>query len=354
VGFDWYFGISASLDMVPYTYIENDRVVEFPSLDRDFLMMHGRSDGPRTRKGPAAPGFEADAVLPTLGSKCEQFIARQASSARDGKPFFLYVPLASPHTPILPNQDWQGKSRLNPYADFVMQTDSVVGKIIQALASNGLDRNTLVIVTSDNGCSPQAKFDELQALGHDPSGPLRGHKADIFEGGHRVPLLIRWTGQIPGGTTSDQLVCLTDLFATIAEILGASVPPNAAEDSFSFWPNLKTGRSSERDHLVSHSINGSFAIREGSWKLALCADSGGWSPPRPGSPAARDLPPFQLFDLASDLGETRNLSEQQPDRVKSLTSLLERLVENGRSTPGPPQRNTGQVNIRSGQSDALR
>ncbi len=346
VGFDDYFGISASLDMVPYTFIENDHVAVLPTEDRDFLMMHDRAATNRTRKGPAAPGFEADDVLPTLTSKSVEFIEKQAMDARQGHPFFLYVPLASPHTPILPTNTWQGKSGINPYADFVMATDAAIGEILAALDKEQLTDKTLFVLTSDNGCSPQAKFEELAAKDHHPSGPLRGHKADLFEGGHRVPFIIRWPGQVAAGSTSDQLVCQTDLFATIADIVGAEIPPNAAEDSFSFLATLRTGAAGKRDHLVSHSINGSFAIRRGDWKLLLCADSGGWSVPRPGSPQTKDLPPMQLFNLRDDLGEKTNVLDRHAEQSQELMTLLEQIVDNGRSTPGTPQSNHVPVNFR--------
>ncbi|GIW95544.1 MAG: arylsulfatase [Pirellulaceae bacterium] len=344
VGFDEYFGISASLDMVPYTFIENDHVTVLPTEDRDFPMMWGRTQG-RTRKGPAAPGFDAAQVLPALGQRACRYIAERAEAAHSGTPFFLYLPLASPHTPILPTAEWQGKSGINPYADFVMQTDHVIGQVLHALEEQKLADNTLVIVTSDNGCSPQANFDELACHGHYPSGPLRGHKADLFEGGHRVPFVVRWPGVVPANSVSDHIICLTDVMATVAEILQVDLPPDAAEDSISFLGSLAATGPGKRTHLVSHSINGSFAIREGNWKLLLCPDSGGWSDPRPGSAAARDLPPVQLYDLANDLGEKNNLWDKEPQRVERLRRLLVSFVEQGRSTPGPPQPNTTPVQL---------
>jgi arylsulfatase A-like enzyme len=344
VGFDWYCGISASLDMVPYTFIENDRVAALPTEDRSFAMMHGR-DGGTTRKGPAAPDFDAADVLPTLARKSVQYIDQRAEAARAGKPFMLYVPLASPHTPILPTEKWQGRSGINPYADFVMQTDDAIGAILAALDRHELTDNTLVIVTSDNGCSPQAKFDELSAHGHEPSGPLRGHKADLFEGGHRVPFIVRWPGVVAAGKQSAQLLCLTDVLATLAEIVGAKLPENAGEDSISFLPVLRGEAGSARDHLVSHSINGSFAIRRGPWKLMLCSDSGGWSAPRPRTPQAAALPAMQLYDLSADLGEQHNAIDQQPEKAAELTKLLETVAAEGRSTPGKPQPNTGPVDV---------
>ncbi len=337
VGFDYYFGISASLDMVPYTYIENDRVVALPTEDRDFLMMHDRAPERRTRKGPTAPAFDAADVLPMLAKKSVAYIHQRAEQPET--PFLLYVPLASPHTPILPTPDWQGKSGINPYADFVMQSDWAVGEILAALDQHNLTERTLVLFTSDNGCSPQAQFEELAAHGHIPSGPLRGHKADLFEGGLRVPLVASWPARIPAGTTSNQLVCQSDLFATFAELTGTTPPPNAGEDSFSFLPTLLREEASTRDHLVSHSINGSFAIRQGPWKLLLCGDSGGWSQPRPGTPQAKGLPSAQLYHLDDDLGETTNRIAEHPEIARNLLALLNKLLVNGRSTPGPTQSN---------------
>lgn len=345
VGFDEYFGISASLDMVPYTFIRNDRVTVLPTEDRDFPMMLGQTQG-RTRRGPAAPNFDAADVLSTLGRQACQYLADRAESARRGQPFLLYLPLASPHTPILPTSSWQGKSHINAYADFVMETDHVIGQVLQTLEQHGLVDSTLVIITSDNGCSPQADFSELARHGHYPSGPLRGHKADLFEGGHRVPFMVRWPGVVKPGGVTDHLICLTDIIATVADILGESLPDNAAEDSISFYGTLRGEANGKRDHVVSHSVNGSFAIRQGPWKLLLCPDSGGWSRPRPGSAEAQQLPPMQLYNLEDDLGEQHNLVDRHPDKVQELVALLERIVDNGRSTPGPPQPNTEPVQIR--------
>lgn len=354
VGFDYFFGISASLDMVPYAYIENDRVTELPTEDRDFPMMDGRQTG-RTRKGPTAPGFDAADVLPMLVRKSVEYIDERARSGEsDGgrQPFFLYVPLASPHTPILPTPAWRGKSGINPYADFVMESDWAVGQIVAALERNGVAENTLIVFTSDNGCSPQAKFDELAAHDHYPSGPLRGHKADLFEGGHRIPMVVSYPGVTAAGTVSEQVVCLTDIFATVAAAIGVDdLAADMAEDSFSFLTALKgeTSASGVRESLVSHSINGSFAIRRGDWKLMLCGDSGGWSAPRPGSPAAGKLPSRQLYHLGEDLAEQENRIADRPEVAAELLELLENLVAEGRSTPGPRQENTGAVTIESGR-----
>jgi arylsulfatase A-like enzyme len=331
-GFDEYFGISASLDIPPFAFIENDRFTELPTARKTLL-----------RDGIAAPGFEAVDVLPTLTRKAVEYIGRRAAAKG---PFFLYLPLSSPHTPIVPTKRWQGKSGLNAYGDFVMQTDWSVGQVLQALERSGLAANTLVIFASDNGCSPAAGVVELERKGHHPSYHFRGYKADIFDGGHRIPFIARWPRQIEAGTASDQLICLNDLMATCAEILGTKLPDNAGEDSVSLLPALLgTARGPIREAVVHHSVNGSFAIRQGRWKLELCPDSGGWSDPKPGSAAAKRLPLIQLYDMTEDVGERGNRHKDHPEIVARLLKLLEKYVADGRSTPGAPQHNDAAVNI---------
>ena len=342
VGFDYYYGISASLDMVPYTFIENDRVAKLPSVEKEFPMFLGREKGKR-RKGPAAPDFEVEDVLPTLTTKAIDFVKARSVDAKAGKPFFLYLPLASPHTPIAPTKDWQGKSGLNYYADFVMQTDHSLGLILAELDRQGIADNTLVVLTSDNGCSPQADFPELLSKGHNPSHLFRGHKADIFEGGHHIPFIVRWPAKVKPGSKSDQLLCLTDLMATCADILNVPLPANAGEDSVSFLPALLgQDKTSLREALVHHSVNGTFAIRQGNMKLLMCKDSGGWSEPRPGT-VKSGMPEVQLFDLSNDIGERINLHDKQSETVKRLTNLLEKYIADGRSTKGEPQKNDVKV-----------
>ncbi|MFO0915349.1 MAG: arylsulfatase [Pirellulales bacterium] len=345
VGFDYYYGISASLDMVPYTFLENDRVTVVPTVDKSFPLVEGRDKG-STRVGPAAPNFDARDVLPKLVQRTVSYLAEHASDARSGKPFFLYVPLAAPHSPVMPTAAWQNRSGLNPYADFVLQTDDAIGQILEALDQHQLTDNTLVIVTSDNGCSTLAGYDELLAKGHNPSHVYRGQKADIYEGGHRVPFIVRWPGHVAPGTTSAQLGCLTDFMATAAELTGASLPDDAGEDSFSLLNAMTqvTDRA-PRPNIVHHSINGSFGVRTGEWKLALCPDSGGWSEPHPPAKVQPNEPAVQLYDLSADISERRNLAKEQPQRVKELASVLETIVAQGRSTPGSAQANTVDPDI---------
>ena len=356
VGFDYYFGISASLDMVPYCFIENDRVTANPTETMK-LAMNATAVGKQsyTREGPGAPGFLGEDVLPTLTKKAIEVIGKHATAKEN---FFLYLPLNSPHTPILPSKEWQGKSGISLYADFVMQTDDAIGQIVKALEAGGVADNTVVVVTSDNGCSPSADFKQLAEHGHNPSYHFRGNKADIFDGGHRVPFLVQWPAQVKGGTTYDHPVCLLDFMATAADITGTKIPENAAEDSVSFLPALKGKNEPVREAIVHHSINGSFSIRQANWKLELCPDSGGWSDPRPAGggkgkgkgkkgPAtpAPALAPLQLYDLSQDIGEKTNVQAEHPEIVERLSKLLEKYVADGRSTPGAPQKNTVDPNI---------
>jgi arylsulfatase A-like enzyme len=204
LGFNYFFGIAASLDMVPYTFIENDRVTKLPTRDVSFPMMLGRTNN-QTRRGPGAEGFEAEAVLPAFTQKAADYIGSRAKEARAGKPFFLYLPLNSPHTPIAPTKEWRGRSGLNFYADFVMQTDWAVGRVMEALEKGGVAENTLVFFTSDNGCSPQADFPALAEKGHNPSHTFRGTKADIWDGGHRVPFIVRWPAAPPAGSPASTI-----------------------------------------------------------------------------------------------------------------------------------------------------
>lgn len=334
LGFDTFFGISASLDMPPYVYVENNMPTAVP--DRIVPAEMGKRFW---REGPIAPDFRHEEVLPLLTKKAKDFIGRQA---RTGNPFFLYFPLPAPHTPILPSPEFRGKSETNEYGDFCLQVDDVVGQIEETLVRHGLVENTILVFTSDNGCSPMADFDELAGFGHNPSHVFRGHKADIYEGGHRIPLVVRWPGEIRPRTVSDETVCLSDLMATCADILGAALPGNAGEDSISNLPAWRGQKldSSLREATVHHSIDGSFSIRRGKWKLEMCPGSGGWSHPRPGK-EREGLPSMQLFDLNADVSERSNLIEKRPDVVEELKRLLTLYVQNGRSTPGAAQANSG-------------
>ncbi len=282
-------------------------------------------------------------TLPALTCHAVRYIAEQAKAQ---KPFFLYLTLNSPHTPIVPAQEWQGRSGLGDYGDFVMQTDGAVGEVLKAIDKAGIEKNTLVIFTSDNGCSSAAGIDKLQAKGHFPSAHYRGSKADIWDGGHRIPFIVRWPGVVKPGSSCGQLTCLTDLMATCAEITGVKLPENAGEDSFSILPLLKGDEKPVRDTLVHHSISGMFALRDRTWKLELCPGSGGWSSPGDAEALESGLPSTQLYNMISDDKEARNVVAENKAIVDVMTGQLEALIENGRSTPGPKQSNDVRVTIR--------
>lgn len=289
-------------------------------------------------------------MLPRLTQRAVEYLHEQAA-AKSGKPFFLYVPLTSPHTPIVPSAEWHGKSGLGKYGDFVMQTDASVGSILTALDRHQLAENTLVLFSSDNGCSPQADTPGLEKQGHFASAHFRGYKADIWDGGHRVPFFARWPGTIPAASRSDALICLGDFMATVADVLGQPLPENAAPDSQSFLPLLKaTADAQGRSSIVHHSIAGRFSIREGRWKLNLCAASGGWGKPSDEDAKKQGLPDAQLYDLQADPGETTNLITQHPAEAARLLTLLKQQITNGRSTPGPSLTNDVKVILPSSAS----
>jgi len=333
LGFDYAYGHCGSLDMPPYVYVENEKITA--QVEN---ITERKGDYHWWRKGPTANDFDHQRVTPHLFDKAETYVKEMNEK---GKPFFLYLPLPSPHTPILPTGEWKGKSDLNPYADFVMQIDHRVGKLIGLLDHLRISENTMVIFTSDNGCSPQAKFEVLGEKGHDPSGLFRGHKADIFEGGHRVPFIVKWPVKIQAGSVSHKTICTTDLLASCAEILGKKLSDKEGEDSFSIVPAFAkaTENDYQRTFTIHHSINGSFAIRKGVHKFIFCPDSGGWSYPRPSKKETQGLPKFQLYNLKEDPEEKNNLYGQSPKIENELIALFTAAIKNGRTTPGTPQKN---------------
>ena len=307
-GFDYFHGFHHAGDME--VIIENDKVIEHDEVIN---------------------------MLPRLTRKAVEYIDSRAADKET--PFFLYVPYGSPHTPIVPSVEWQGRSGLGDYADFVMQTDAGVGEITAALERNGLTENTLIIFSSDNGCSKAANIPDLLKKGHKVSAHYRGSKADLWEGGHRIPFIARWPKQIEAATKTDQLICLVDLFATTADILQIESPAGTAEDSVSFLPAL-SGQpiTSARAGVIHHSISGHFSYRKGKWKLLLAKASGGWSSPKENE-MPKDSPKGQLYDMEADPAETTNLYETQPEVVAELLALLTADVNRGRSTEGLESKN---------------
>jgi arylsulfatase A-like enzyme len=342
-GFDTFYGISASLDMPPYTYIQDREVPCVPSLhdpgSDDGKVCFHESKG-IWRAGPRAPDFKHHEAMPRFTEKCIEFID---DAGRGKDPFFVYYPLTAPHTPILPTEAFRGKSGTTDYGDFCLQVDADVGRILDKLDRLGISDNTIVIFTSDNGCSPRADFRELAMFGHNPSYVFRGQKGDIYEGGHRVPLLVRWPGQIEPGCVSDETVCLVDFLATCADLFDEALPDDAGEDSVSNLPVWRgeTMDARLRKATVHHSLDGSFSIRRENWKLECCAGSGGWSYPtiRKDQGDLAKLPPMQLYNLESDIRERSNVIDEHPELVKEMLNLLWQYVESGRSTPGKLQQN---------------
>ena len=364
-GFDYYFGTDVP-NYPPYCFIENDHTVGLPTAKLPAkLLGHNLASVP----GPALPGWKLEDILPTITDKACGFITNQAKA---GKPFFLYFAMTSPHTPLAVSDEWLGRSKLGRYGDYVMETDAMIGRVLQAIEASDIASNTLVFLTSDNGVAPYVgagpeqlkeleakgfspkqeekghfqRYKELEAMGQYSSYVFRGHKADIWEGGHRIPLMVRWPGKIKPGSTSSQLVSLADFMATCADILHVKIPADAGEDSVSLLPVL-LGKATApvNKAVVFHSINGSFAIQEGQWKLELCPGSGGWGDPRPNSKEARTLPAVQLYNLAKDISERTNEYAAHPEIVIRLTKVLEQYVADGRSTPGPKEHNDVPVNL---------
>lgn len=317
-GFDEYFGTDVP-NWPPYCFIENDRTVGIPS---ELLPAQKLAKNQASIQGPALAGWRLEDVLPALTTRAEKFIAEQTGRQR---PFLLYLPLTSPHTPLAVNTPWKGQSGLNSeYADLVMETDAAIGRVLAALDVAGAAQNTLVLLTSDNGCASYIGVKQLEAQGHFPSGPLRDYKASVYEGGHRVPFIVRWPGMIEASSICRQLVHHADLIATLAEILAIPLPETAAEDSFSLLPLLSGSDRPIRTHAVSTACNGLPGYRDGSWKYIATPDP-------------------ELYNLETDPAESQNLASQHPDRVQSMRNQFEKLIRDGRSTPGTPQKNDIKV-----------
>ncbi len=334
LGFDYFFGIPASLDMQPYCYIENNHVVQEPTETIE------RSGYPAYyRGGPISPDFKHEDVMPTCTKKAVNYIHQRAENPEQS--FFLYVPLSAPHTPWVPKDYAKEKSRAGIYGDFVYQVDLSVGKILDALDQHGFDENTLVILTSDNGSHEDhigkhnngVSTGEIN-FGHEANYVFRGQKADAWDGGHRIPFLARWPKRIKAGSSSDETICLTDFMATFAELTSVPLPDNAAEDSYNILPVL-TNQDYDapiREATIHHSLSGMFCVRQGPWKLILGRGSGGFTNPRHLDPKEGE-PEGQLYNLEEDISESNNLYQEHPEIVERLTNLLNQYKEQGYSRP---------------------
>lgn len=328
-GFDYSYGFCGSLDMPPYVWVENGAATMEPTE-----ITVGEKGQGKWREGLTSANFSHKEALPQITERTVKYIEENANKE---KPFFLYMPLPAPHTPILPTKEFKGKSKLdNPYADFVLMVDWVVGEVIKALEENGISENTLIVFTSDNGCSPAANYKQLKSKGHNPSYVYRGFKSDIFEGGHRVPYIMTWKNNIQP-KESDQLVCTTDFFATVADLLGVGYSDEVAVDSYS---HLTENETTSRKSIVHHSVQGEFAYRKGDYKVNFCPGSGGWSYPNSNAKKVyNSLPKVQLYNLKEDVAEQKNLESQYPALVKEYRSDLLKIINDGRSTKGKKQTN---------------
>ncbi len=332
-GFDYYFGVSASLDMAPYVYVKNDRFTMMPTMQQESVRFPHF-----VRKGPRAEDFVIDQVLDKLVEESVGYIARSAPS---DDPFFLYVPFTAPHKPAQPKAEFKGVTELGEYGDFIAQVDDAVGQILRAVDASGESRNTIVVFTSDNGSymhsfanesdrdhTDDDKIQGYRAENHRANGTWRGTKADIYEAGHRVPFFVRWPGTIPAGAVARQTVCQVDLFATFAQIVGQELGDDEAEDSFSILEMARGETESVRPAPVIHqSVSGMLAIRNGKWKLIAGNGSGGRQKPR----GENDQQPFQLFDLEADPQESKDLASENAEETEALTALLEEL-RNGKGS----------------------
>ena len=333
VGFDSCFLVAASLDMSPYTYVRNDRVTALPTT-----MIDASPFPAFYRRGEKAEDFDIEGTLDRLVEVASGVI-REARN--DEQPFFLYMPLTSPHKPVLPAERFRGRTDLGPYGDFIVQTDDAVGRILNVLEQNGTADDTLVIVTSDNGSymrrtentpdhTQQPSQQAFLPSHHTANGPWRGTKADIYEAGHRVPFFVRWPGLVEAGSQSNATVCQTDLIATLSEVVGESFDRDSAEDSFSMIAALNQNDVNRRG-LVSQSASGMLAIREGQLKLIVGSGSGGRERPR----GRAFETPYQLYDLAADPGEQKNLAATRPDDVARLEARLLEITHGDELRPKP-------------------
>lgn len=338
-GFDYSYVTPGSLDIPPYVFLENDLVVK-PPLHHSGIDVYPEIRSTITDPGDKRmytwPGGETSAdyvhrnVVP---DSADRVLALMEEYAEEKKPFFIYYPMHAPHIPCLPTAEFAGKSKIGAYGDMVLMVDDIVGRIMNKLSELDIDENTLVMFASDNGSE-----NSYPQFGHEPSYIYRGHKGDIWDGGHRIPWIIRWPGHVRPGLIADQTVSLVDTYSTFAELLGIGIGGEEAEDSFSLTPLLRGESRTIRDYTIQSSGNGCFAIRKGKWKLEMCPYAGSMSD---AEAALETLPPTQLYNMEDDPGERHNVISEHPDVAERLTEILTVCVFNGRSTPGKTGKNTG-------------
>lgn len=339
-GFDYYFG-DETINFPPYAWVENDRIVEAPTEDMDInnIGFDTKEGQWEFRPGPKVKGWNPYEVLPALTGKAVEWVSRQ-----DGKtPFFLYFALPSPHAPIIPNDEFDGQSQAGAYGDFVVQTDWVAGQVLQALRDKGLEEETIVIFSADNGPEAYA-WERAEKYGHFSMGQFRGLKRDVWEGGHHVPFIVKWPGRITAGSVSDEVISQVDIMATLARITGIELPEEAAPDSYDFLPVL-TGEAYQsplREATVHNTNQAIWGIRKGDW-LYINNHTGGLREMPESFKKLRGYTDFEtpglLFNMKEDEEQRVNLYEKYPEKVQEMEDLL-RDYRNSRSTVRYASENT--------------
>jgi arylsulfatase A-like enzyme len=326
LGFDYSFIVPGSLDMSPYVFVENDRVTAIPDSISPAVNFPAYR-----RRGEIAPDFQHKTALDKFTQKALEYINEEA---KNDKPFLLYFPLTAPHKPALPAERFNGKSGFGAYGDMVLQVDWTVGQINQALKESGIEKNTIVIYTSDNGSymyridenEPDHLIDEAVQGYHissrEANKKWRGTKTDIYDGGHRIPFIVKWPGKVASGTSSSEIICLTDVFATLADIIGVDLSEDEGPDSFSFKSLLLGEKGFIKHPVVHHSVNGTFSLRHGKWKMIFSDGSGGRQKPS-GAPFRK---PYRLYDMEEDPIESNDLIDSNVDLAEKMEEYLNQIM----------------------------
>lgn len=318
IGFDYFYGIAASLDIPPYVYIENNTVVSMPMDSTAGTSPVYKDDF--WRLGPVSPDFDHHEALKHLTTKAEEVIRKNANGE---KPFFLYFALTAPHLPWIPHEEFKGKSNAGNYGDLAAEVDDVVGRVTRLVKSMGIEENTVIIFTSDNGS--QFSSEEMARYQHQANGDWRGRKGDIYEGGNRVPFIVKWPGHSAPGTISNQLLSTTDLYHTLADLVEANVDDMESKDSYSFLPAIAEAHKTAalRARMVYHSAKGMFALRDGNWVMIEGKGSGGFLEV---PDTTKMIEPYQLFDLATDPTQATDVYTTHRAKTDSLVQTLHSIV----------------------------
>ncbi len=338
-GFDYFLGIPASIDQPPYVLIENDKVINAPNkaVGKKNFNRFIPEENLFYEYGPGADDFDFCQINDDLNDKVLDLIDEYSEKE---EPFFIYYPTLGVHTPFLVNDEFKGKSGLNEYADFVLQIDDYVGKITKKLKEKGVLEDTIIVFTSDNGCSPAADYPFLTSKGHNPSYVFKGTKSSMYEGGHRIPTIFYWNNNIEKNTICDVNICQTDFFKTFASILNTEVNEKTAVDSFDLSPLLFNNGKYERKATVCNSSYGYLGLIKGNYKLMCCEQDG----------TSIDLikhkmfepnykPKLQLYNLKEDISETHNIFDEEEGIVEDLMCELRRIIGDGRQNKGEKQSN---------------